>query len=312
MGKALAAGITLLVIFGIIIGGMYILGSVNPDTGKVPDTLTIKFTATDKLAGSTDAATTMIDIYMIEGDYYVKQERVTLTAAQTESANTYTTGQKLFLHIFDLTDTSLCTLYRETTVPYASWAEQNDGSFQMKINTVDKGDTAKDILIKYSNNTAITASSTMDVTNNSFDSNYCYLDLELRALDDDSGYVNTDNFLRGYSNNHYLILSASGTGYDSVNLLTTGWTSFERGSVRYFVKQLSDEAITRDLQSTGEYDPEGKVIEQIAFDFTGFESGDSVTFTYQYRWYASMDYFQEGGSWGVNSAATSESITIQY
>jgi len=312
LGRAIAIVIIIIVLAGAGAGAWYLF-TMLPGSADEPVTMVIDFTAWDKLAGSLDAATSAVAIYRMVDSNLVLQETVTMAAASTATGLTYTSGEVVYLKLYDASDTSICTQYMELTVPKADPAWIYDGAFQISLPFVDKGDTTKDILIQYHNNTAISASGTLDVTNESWTTNYAEIDLELRALDDDSGYVNTYNFLKGYANYHYIVMSASGTGWDSVNLIgASGWKVFEKASVRYFVYKLSDTDLTRDLQTGGEYDPDGTFTKSLVFDLTGFESGDSVTFTYQYRWYADADHFQEMSTWGVDTSATSESVTIQY
>lgn len=318
----MGAGKIVAVIVILVIVGAGVIFVVNMLPGEVePDTMTIKFTATDVLAGSTDAATSAVIIYRLMDGKYVQQETVTMTAAQTESTLTYTTGEILWLKAYDASDTSVCTQYLKWTVPQGTPAQMYDGSFQCALHFVDRGNSAYDILIKYHNNTAIASSATLDVTTESWDSTYAEIDFELRNLNTDAGYRNTHNFLKGYDNNHYIVFSASGTGYDSVNFLTTTTPygplvgSYERGSVFYWVVALQSEAIDRDQQSGGEFDPDGVLHIPLTLDLTGFASGDSVTFTYTYKYYASWDLFQKTGNWGTDAAdnpASAETVTIQY
>jgi len=307
--RAVAVVITIIVIFA---GGLWVYNALpKAETGKAA-TMVIDFTAWDELAGAQDATTSAVTIYKLVDGNYVSQETVTMDAAAKASTLVYTTGETLYLKAYDATDTSVCTQYLKFVVPFADESEIYGQAFQVALAFVDKGDTAKDILIKDHNNTAYADSATMDVTNNSWDSSYAELDIEIRAFDDDSGYVNTNNFLKGYGNYHYIVMKASGTGWDSVNLLTSGWAVLDKASARYFVYKVSDTELTRDLQETGEYKPDGTLIKALVFDFTGFEASDSVTFVYEYRWYSCWDKFQSDSAWGTDTAATSESVTIQY
>jgi hypothetical protein len=314
MSKAVAAVAAIVVVVAAVAGGLYFLSVIGGDNKK-KSTLTIKFTATDKYAGDRDADTTTVAIHRnIDGEW-TQQETVTLDAAQKESGLTYTTGEELALKISDSSDTSLCTLYKKVTVPYASWAEENDGSFQLTINTIDRGDTGYDALIQYHNGTSIADSATLDVTNESWDSDFAEIDFELRNTNDDSGYQNTYDFIHGYDNNHYVVLTASGTGWDSVNMIDSGgWKVYDKASTRYFVLPLDDTAIDRDKKGAGDYDPDGYLSESFTFDLTGFEAGDSVTLTYEYKYYSSWEHFKSRSTWGTNSASNpaQESVTIQY
>lgn len=314
--KALAIIVGLIVVVG---GAMYV-SSILPGDQQDPDTLTVKFHAWDSLAGSQDATTSAVDIYrMVDGEP-VKQETVTMNAAQVESGKQYTSFETLYLYIYDASDTSVCKQYLTWEVPQGTPGNVYDGSFYCELPFVDRGDTAYDVLIKDHNNTAIADAATLDVTNNSWDTDYAEIDFELRNTNDDTGYVNSYNFLKGYDNNQYIVFKATGTGWDSVNLLTTSTDqgaihSYDKASARYFVIELDNDAVTRDKLAVGSYNPDGTMILPLVFDFTGFESGDSVTFTYEYRYYSSWDKFQSSSSWGTDSAtnpSTSETVTIQY
>lgn len=305
----LVAGLLIVVILAA--GVLYII-SMTPLKPGDPVTMIIDFTAMDELLGERDADTTIIDIYRMKDAGLVKQESITLDAASHPSALPYMSGEVLYIHLYDSSDTSLCTQYLKLTVPGADPAAVYDGAFQVTLWTVDMGNTAKDILIQHHNNTAITASETLDVTNNSWDTNYAEIDFEIRALDDDTGYWNSFNFLNEYDNNHYIIFKASGTGWDSMNLLTSGWTVFDKASARYFVRALDKNDVTRDKQAAGQYDPDGTMAISMVWDLTGFASGDTVTLDYEYRWYSSLSHFTEFSAWGVNTAATSEEVTVQY
>ena len=312
MGNILKAVGVIVLLVAAVAGGMWLLDATPQAAEQQAATMVIDFTAIDFYAGGQDAATSAVGIYRQVGSDYVLQETVTIAAVSTASALTYTSLETIYLKMYDATDTSICTQYVSFIVPLADPSEIYGQAFQVRLNYVDKGDTAKDILIQYHNNTAIADSATIDVTNDSFDTDYAEIDIEIRALDDDCGYINTDNFLNNYGNNHYIVMSASGTGYDSFNLLTSGWTVFEKASVRYFVKALSDTDLTRDKLAEGDYNPDGSLALSLTFDFTGFAVSDSVTFTYEYRWYASLTNFQDMSAWGLNTAATTESVTVQY
>ena len=305
--KILAIALTAIVILA---GGFYILNSFTGT--KEPVSMLIDWTVMDQYLGERDAATTEIDIYRLLDSNLVKQENIVLDAANHPSALVYTSGEELYVHMYDEVDTSLCTQYLQVTVPQADAAAVYDGAFQITLFSVDKGDTAKDILIQYHNNTAIAASATLDVTNESWDSNYAEIDFEMRVQNDDTGYWNSFNFLNEYDNDHFVILKATGTGWDSMNLLTSGWTVYDKASARYFVKALDNNDASRDKQAKGVFNPDGVMATAMVWDLTGFESGDSVTLTYEYRWYSSWAQFQASSAWGVNTAATSESVTVQY
>ena len=308
MGKGIYA---LVVIVIVIAAGLWVYTALPQGPDQQSATMVIDFTAIDGLAGSQDATTSAVQIYRFEGGKYELQETVTMDAAAKASILTYTTGEELWFKLLDATDTSVCTQYSNFIVPFADPSEIYGQAFQVKLNFVDKGDTAKDIAITESNGTAIAASSTVDCSASGYDAAYATWEFDIRALDDDSGYVNTYNYLKDYENYHYLVIDASGTGWDSITLLSTaGWQVYERADTRYFVFKLSNDDLTRDLKSTGEYDPDGRFKLTTTWDLTGITSGDSVTFNYQYMWYSSFARFQASGGWGADTAETAEVITI--
>lgn len=311
MGAGKGIAIVVIVII-CIAGGLWVFSALPKAPIGQSATMVIDFSAIDKIAGGADAATSAVSIYsLIDGAYDLK-ETVTIAAAATASTLTYTTGETLFFKMYDATDTSICTQYKTFTVPLADPSEIYGQAFQVALSFTDKGNTAKDISVTEDNGTAIANAFTINTSNSGYDTAYATWEFNLRAMDDNSGYVNTDNFLKGYSNDHYLILSATGTGWDSTVLLsTTGWQIFEKASVRYFVYQLSDSDLTRKLLSDGSYDPAGRFVLSATFDLTGITAGDSVALAYEYRWYSSVEQFIASSNWGSDSAATSEGLTIE-
>ena len=308
MGKGLYA---IVVVVLLIAAGLWVFTALPQGPDNQTATMVIDFTPVDNLAGEQDAATSAVSIYRFEDAKYELQETVTMDAAAKASVLTYTTGEELWFKLYDASDTDVCTQYMNFIVPFADPSEIYGQAFQVKLDFVTRGATAKDIGITESNGTAIAASVTVDTSNSSYDTAYATWEMDLRALDDDSGYINTYNFLKGYENYHYLMIDASGTGWDSVTLLSTaGWQVYERADTRYFVYKLSNDDLTRDKKSTGEYDPDGRLKLTTTWDLTGITSGDSVTFNYQYMWYSSFAQFQATGAWGVDTAETAEVITI--
>ena len=308
MGRGIYA---IVVVILIIAAGLWVYTALPQGPDNQSATMVIDFTATDKLAGSQDATTSAVEIYRYQDGKYELQESVTIDAAAKASILTYTTSEELWLKLFDASDTSVCTQYMNYIVPFADPSEIYGQAFQVKLDFVDKGDTAKDIGITESNGTAIADASSVDTSASGYDTAYATWEFDLRALDDDSGYTNTYNFLKGYENWHYLVIDASGTGWDSITLLSgAGWQVYERADTRYFVYKLSNDDLTRDLKSTGEYDPDGRFKLTTTWDLTGITTGDSVTFNYQYMWYSSFAHFQATGDWGADTAETEETITI--
>jgi hypothetical protein len=306
MGKGLIIAVALIAIIGV---GAYV-GLLNIGIGQPPtDTMVVAFSAVDKLLGSQDAATTAVILYRMVDGALVTQETVTMNAASVSSTLYYTTGELLYLKLYDATDTSLCTQYLQWTVPSASPADIQASKFHCTLWTTDKGDTSKSLTVTASNGTAVSV--TTDCSASSYNTNYANWELKARALNDDSGYVNTYNFVNGYKNNHYMVVQVSGTGWDRVRFVNA-YDSFERNNIHYIVIVLDDNAVTRDKQSDGSYNPTGIVSKDLTLDLTAITTSDDVSLVFSYRWYADWDYFKTSGNWGVNSAQTAATTIHIY
>ena len=309
MGAAKIAAAVIVCIV-IVAGGVWAF-SMMPSPDKSA-TMIIDFTAADRLAGEQDAVTSAVKIYKLTDGKYTLSETVTMSTAAKASVMKYTTGEKLFLKLYDDSDTSICTQYQTMIVPQATAANVYDGAFQIQLDFTDKGDTAKDIGLEEANGTAIAASSTVDVTASGYDTAYATWEMFLRAQDSNTGYVNSYNFLKSYENNQYLVIDCSGTGWDSTVMLGGGWQVYDKADTRYFVKELDNEVMTRIEQSDGSFNPDGRLRLTFTLDLTGYEASDSVTFNYQYMWYSSFEHFKTASNWGADTAETAEVITIQY
>jgi len=305
--------ITLLLIAGIF-GGMYLFTLYEPPVPGTVATLPIDFTPMDRLAGTQDAATSAVLIYNTD---LVLLETVTMDAASKASVLQYTTGDIIGIYVKDATDTSICEEYHWYTVPRASEAEVYGQAFQFTVWQTDRNEAPP--MNVESEGTAIADDELEDLTTNGWNTAYAYIDFEIRPATDDLGYINTFNFLRGYDNNHYFVISiadVSGStlgGWYKVNLLGGGVQSLDRNDIRYYCFALSDTDLERDLQSDGTYDPTGLWQRNLAFDITSFAAGNNVTVTYQYHMYASWDHFVSSGSWGADlESMTAETFHIQY
>lgn len=305
--------IVLLLVAGIF-GGMYLFTLYEPPVPGTVATLPIDFTPMDRLAGTQDAATSAVLIYNTD---LVLLETVTMDAASKASVLQYTTDQVIGIYIKDATDTSICEEYHWYTVPRASDAEVYGQAFQFTVWQTDRNEAPP--MNVESEGVAIADDEIEDLSTNGWDTAYAYIDFELRPATDDLGYINTYNFLRGYDNNHYFVISiadVSGStlgGWFCVNLLGGGVPTLDRNDVRYYCFALSDTDLERDLQSDGTYNPTGLWQRNLAFDITSFSAGNNVTVTYQYHMYASWNHFVSSGSWGADlESMTAETFHIQY
>jgi hypothetical protein len=312
-GKAAAVGIVVLIVA--LVGAAYVISIAPPTEPGVPATLPIQFTPMDKLAGEQDAATSAVSLYSTDLVIY---ETVTMDAASKESVLQYTTGQKIGLYVHDASDTSICKQYAWVTVPLANDNNMYDNAFQMTIWNTDREVTMP--MFVESGGTEITDGELEDLSTNGWDSAYAYVDFELRPDGADTGYINSENFLKGYANNHMFVIEvedvsgASTTGGWAVfNILGGSGLQLDRNDHRYFCFPLSDTDLTRDLRSNGEYDPTGLWTLNLALDLTGFASGMNVTVTYDYIMYGDWNRFVESGTYGADvESTTDETFHIQY
>lgn len=311
-GKA-ALVIVLICAAGLVVG-LYAFAIIEPPPPGTVATLPIDFTPMDRLAGTQDAATSAVLIYNTD---LVLLETVTMDAASKASVLQYTTGQVIGLYIKDVSDTSICEEYHWYTVPRASAAEVYGQAFQFTVWQTDRNEAPP--MNVESDGTAIADDELEDLTTNGWNTAFAYIDFELRPATDDLGYINTYNFLRGYDNNHYFVISVadvSGStlgGWFKFNLLGSGVLTLDRNDIRYFCFPLSDTDLERDLQSDGTYEPTGLWQRNLAFDLTSFSTGNNVTVTYQYHMYASWDHFESNGSWGADlESMTAETFHVQY
>ena len=310
-----AAFVSVILIVAAIAGGLYLFSVIAPpeDKGTVA-TLPIQFTPMDILAGGQDAATSAVKIYTPD---LVLLETVTMNAARVESGLDYTTNDKIGLFWYDATDVSICEQYAWYTVPYASESNVYDNAFQFVVWNTDREVTMP--MNVESGGAAIADDELEDLTTNGWDSAYAYIDFELRPDQDDMGYINSDNFLKGYKNNHYFVISVADVsgatvgGWSQFNVLGAGVLSLDRNDVRYICFPLSDTDITRDLQESGQYVPDGLWTLNLALDLTGFAAGQNVTVTYDYIMYSDWNRFVEFGNWGADTESTTdETFHIQY
>lgn len=311
-GKTALAAIIILIIAGA--GVVYVISILPPGDPGVPATLPIQFTPMDEFAGEQDAATSAVSLYSTDLTLY---ETVTMDAASKESVLQYTTGQKIGFYVHDGTDTSICKYYFWDIVPLANDNNMYDNAFQMTIWNVDREVTMP--MSVESGGVAIADAEIEDLTTNGWDSAYAYIDFELRPEGSDTGYKNSDNFLKGYGNNHYFMLDiadvsgATAGGWSQFNVLGLNVLSFDRNDHRYICFPLSDTDVTRDLQSNGEFDPSGLWTLNLALDLTGFAAGQNVTVTYDYIMYSDWDRFREFGNHGADTESTTDkTFHVQY
>lgn len=303
-------------LIGIVVlaGGLYIYSIAPVAEPGTHATLVIDFTPMDRLAGSQDAATSAVKIYSTD---LILLETVTMDAASKASVLQYTTGDVIGLYIYDASDVSICEQYQWTTVPRASDAEVYGQAFQYTVWNVDREETIPMSVTE--DGVDVADDAIKDASTDGWTTAYAYIEMEMRPESDDMGYVNTENFLRGYGNNHYFVLDVydvSGStlgGWFCFNILGGGYTTLDRNDHRYYAWALSDSDIERNLQSDGTYNPTGLWQLNLAIDLTSFSAGNNITIDYDYIMYADWEHFVSSGSWGADVELTGEeTFFIQY
>ncbi|MHA1138419.1 MAG: hypothetical protein ACTSSE_18215 [Candidatus Thorarchaeota archaeon] len=292
-GKALAIGIAAIcVIPQIDTGGSYRL--------NVP----IQFVAIDALAGGTDATTTAVKIY--DANYELLETVTISTAAGTDSAIKYWSGDYVYLKVYDDTDTSLCTQYLKLMVPYHS--ADTDTKHYVTLKTVDT-DASWDIRLDCTNETNVADSGTWDTSSSGTAPTWVF---KVLTPTDDKGYLTSWNFVEGCDNAAYYVFRISGTGATRV-LFDTNYAlnHYYDGEYHWYSIRLSDDQLTKNLLADGTYEPIGYTTIPLKMDLTQVTSGDSVTFDHGLYYYSDWNYLIEKGNWGPDSTTVTESITIQ-
>ena len=314
MGKLL--GVAVIIIM--VVSGLAIYSYLPKGPDQTIGTHPIKFSAIDRLAGSQDATTSAVDIYRTVAGVLTLQESVLINAAEVSSVMSYTSMEVLSLRMFDATDTSICTQYVTMTVPFDNPSNVYNNYYMIDLLFTDRGDTAVTVKAEY-DTTDIPADTLLDVSTRGWTTAFATWRLTLRETVDDKGYVNSYDFLNKHLNDHYLVLDV----YDVSGSTSGGWTNFiisggggfeafERNNHRYFAIHLTDDAVTRDKQSNGVYNPQGTYDLDLTMNFKGFGAGQNVTIVQSYRYYADWNYFKDTGSWGENTASATLTFYMQY
>ena len=319
MSRAVIAGVVIVALVVVAtIGGLALSGPiVTPMTGNMP----VEFTVNNPY--SSDAIPDTCDIYAYVwsgGLLEPRDAKLDLTSGDVDSTANYKTGEILKIKLVDPTDTSYCTTYYTWTVPSPSATEIEAGKFSCDLAMLNMDDANNDGTMDWdpawqeNNGTSIAASGTVNVTASSYTSNYAYWNLYIYNDDDDTGYTSSVNFEDGIKNNAYVFIDISGTGWDRVSIRSGVTATVSRNNHLYACVPLSDDALSRDLDAGGGFVGTRNGVHQIqmTFDFTGTQASDSITLSYGIRYFSDWDNFVNLGSWGVDSASISESITVVY
>lgn len=299
-GKALAIGVV--VILAIV--GVAMFGVPNLDSGgsyrlNVP----IQFVAIDELAGGTDATTTAVKIY--DTNYELLETVTISTAAGTDSAIKYWSGDYVYLKVYDDSDVSLCKQYLKLMVPYHS--ADTDTKHYVTLKTVDT-DASWDIRLDCTNETNVADSGTYDASASGTAPTWVF---KILTPTDDKGYKTSWNFVEGCDNAAYYVFRISGTGSTRV-LFDTNYAlqHYYDGEYHWYSIKLSDDQLSKNLLADGTYDPIGYTTIPLKMDLTQVTSGDSVTFAHGLYYYSDWNYLISKGNWGPDSTTVTESITI--
>lgn len=317
MSKAIGAGIVIVAVLAIA----FMAGGLNIITPPPSESMIVTITVTDGYSSTVIPDTSDIYIYVYEGGYLSPRDaKLDLTSGDVDTVRSYTTGETLMIKVVDPTDLSYGTVYYSWTVPSPSASEIEAGKFKCDLNVLNMDDVGNDDTMDWdpawetNAGTAIAADAIKDVTTESWNTNYAYLNCYIYNDDDDTGYINSWNFEDDLKNNAYFFVDVSGTGWDSFAVRSGATASFSRNNHLYLMVPLSNDALSRDLDPglgfVGDRDGVHKI--GFTYDLTGFEAGDNVTISYGIRFYADWDNFVNLGSWGVDSVEIAETIYIQY
>jgi hypothetical protein len=315
MGKILAVAAIVL----LVVGGLALYSFIPKGADQTIGTHPIKFSAIDLYAGGQDATTSAVLIYRMQGGLPVSQETVTINAAEVSTTMSYTSMETLKIKLYDATDISVCTQYQDLLVPYDNPSTVYNNYYMVDLKFVDRGDTDIAVSVEEGDGSAMAASSLQDLTTQGWNTAFAEWLFEAKQTVSDKGYTNTYDFLYGHGNYHYFYLdvydvsgSTSGGWTNFIFPGGGGWLSFERNNHRYFAMKLSDNDVTRDAQTDGSFNPDGSWGKLSTINLKGMTAGMNITIVYGYRYYADWDYFTATGSWGENTAATTETLYIQY
>jgi hypothetical protein len=314
-GKVIVAAVFVL---ALVIGGAVIYSYIPKVPDKTIGTHPIKFSAMDRLAGGQDATTSAVDIYRMVGGEPVFQETVTINAAEVSTILSYTSMEALKCKLYDASDTSICTQFEDLLVPYDNPSNVYNNYFMVDLQFTDRGDTNIAVLAAY-DTTNIAANTILDLTTRGWNSVFADWQLTLRQTVADKGYVNSYDFLYKHLNDQYLVFDVS----DVSGATAGGWTKFiisggggmqicERNNHRYLAIHVADESLTRDLQSTGVYNPNGRYDLDLTMNLKGLTTGMNISIVQSYLYYGDWQNFVSTGTWGENMAQTTLTYYLQY
>lgn len=316
MSRAIIGGIAIIAIIALAIFGPS-LAITPPVSGNMP----VTFTVSDEYSSTSIPDTCDLYIYVWENGMLTPRDaKLDLTSGDVDSLKSYKTGEILKIKVVDPTDTSYCTSYFTWTVPSPSSSEIENAKFKCDLDIVNMDDANNDgtmdwdPAVEHKNGTAVTASSLLDASNSGYTTSYVYWNFHIYNDDDDTGYINSYNFEDSLKNYAYLFIDISGTGWDSVSCRSGFTNTFSQNNHRYYSVPLTDDALSRDLDTSGGFwgTRDGEYALSTTFDFSGFEAGDNVTITYNIRYYSDWDNYVDNGSWGYDSAVITETFYVQY
>ena len=273
------------------------IGTEQPsEEGLITVTRQIKFTVTDKYAGSAASGT----IYIYAEDGKTLLESGSLSSGAYTTSDSYTSGTILWVKI---DDGSNSILWKKITVPKMNPADaESITTNSVKIEFFDictLTDTLQDSLgNSYSDNANWNKTSGGNPGQSVATATY-----SVYVGSDNDGFMSSYDPIYGYEFGAWLIVEVSGTGYTSV-VLTGFDMAYEKGTTMYYWYRIPDTGITK-WKVGNEYVYPGAWSFSWTVDLSGY-SGDQADMQIYVKAYASPEYHQKYGDYGPYDVTLAE------
>jgi len=278
-------------------GGITPPGTEQPsEEGLIAVTRQIKFTVTDKYAGSPASGT----IYIYADDGKTLLESGSLSSGAYTTSDSYTSGTVLWVKIDDGANS---ILWRKITVPKMNPADAESLTTNpVKIEFFDictLTDTLQDSLgNSYADNANWNKTSGGNPGQTIATATY-----SVYVSSDNDGFMSSYDPIYGYDFGAWLVVKVSGTNYE--NVLLTGFDyAYEKGTAMYYWVQIPDTGITK-WKVGNDYVYPGAWSHSWTVDLTGY-SGDNADMQIYVYAYANPQYHQTYGSYGPYAVQLAE------
>jgi len=269
----------------------------QPSQGDVSVTRTIKFTVTDKYAGS---AITSGTIKIYKGK--VLQESLTTDASgQATSGKAYTSGEQLNVQVVKSNSKAWYTI----TVPYMSPSDVDAMAYNPVGIDFFSLDTSVTLKVTDGQGTAYSSGGSLNWT--SLGTTEITLTIQGYVSADNKGYIDSYDPLNGI--NWYPVLYGKlyNTNYELLSL--NGWDSrYERGSAMWHAARIDATGVTK-WKVGDEYVYPGSFSKTFTLK-KGSYSGDVADLVLYLYAYSDPGYHNSYGSYGPDSVAMASAFTL--